>query len=827
MSTRKSVKKSNARQQRALASGVTLAAAAALAEHAPSLQSASQSTPAQDVEGLQPIAPEQASLVDTSSQLTPHLDPEASLDEAQGLLGDTPVISAEVLWTGESVDDLGQGTPLPLNTQEAAQDDSSVAAVDSTPAPATASAPSSSAAAPTTSEPAAAQAPSGGFAFGGLEGLDLFALGALAVAVGRPEGGGSSEVKDTTAPQASIRLDSTSLKAGSSTTVTITFTEVVSGFALSDLTAENGTLSDLVQSSANPLVWTAKFTPTANVEDVTNVIKLANSYTDGAGNAGTAASSDSYAVDTKAPTATVAMADTVLTAGETTTVTITFSEAVSNFALEDLTAENGTLSDLAQSTSNPLVWTAKFTPAANLEDTTNVVTLASSFTDSAGNGGSGASGANYTVGTKVASGAVADGYISGATVFRDLDGDSLLDAGEPFTITDEKGQFTALGGFGGTIVAFGGIDISTGLAFEGLLKAPTGSTVINPLTTLVSAVLGDTGSATTAEIAARVAEAEVKVATLLGLDDSVGPLTQFDPIAAVTAGGAGAEAALKAQLAALQVANLLAVLKASAEASGLVSGSAQASELISQALDNFLSSATTTSLDLTNPAVVTQIFGALVDAAQSTASAASLITFEAAVSQVAQTLATVNEVIASVDTKSGVEGLKLAVAAQLVILDEQTGAIATIEAQLSATLELVKTSGITEVTESLKDSISIVENFTEEKLGGLVEEQLSNVKDVTGVTPTDTTSPTAVITLSDTALVAGETTSVTITFSEAVSGFALADLVAQNGTLSGLTQSSANPLVWSATFTPSSNIEDTTNVITLANTFTDLSLIHI
>jgi len=94
------------------------------------------------------------------------------------------------------------------------------------------------------------------------------------------------------------------------------------------------------------------------------------------------------------------MDDIALTVGETSTVTIDFSEAVAGFALGDLDSPNGTLSGL--STSNNITWTALFTPAANIADETNSITLAAaSYTDVAGNAGAAAIGPNYTVDTVI------------------------------------------------------------------------------------------------------------------------------------------------------------------------------------------------------------------------------------------------------------------------------------------------------------------------------------------------------------------------------------------------------------------------------------------
>ncbi|MCW8209707.1 hypothetical protein D8B24_22505, partial [Verminephrobacter aporrectodeae subsp. tuberculatae] len=96
-------------------------------------------------------------------------------------------------------------------------------------------------------------------------------------------------------------------------------------------------------------------TPTANVNDATNTISVnLTGVTDTAGNAGVStASSANYTVDTRSadttgPTATITLADSALTVGETTTVTIRFNEPVTNFDASDivLTDANGTLGTL-------------------------------------------------------------------------------------------------------------------------------------------------------------------------------------------------------------------------------------------------------------------------------------------------------------------------------------------------------------------------------------------------------------------------------------------------------------------------------------------------
>ena len=81
----------------------------------------------------------------------------------------------------------------------------------------------------------------------------------------------------------------------------------------------------------------------------------------------------------------------------------------------------------------------------------------------------------------------------------------------------------------------------------------------------------------------------------------------------------------------------------------------------------------------------------------------------------------------------------------------------------------------------------------------------------------DTARPTATsIVVADSALSIGETTLVTFNFSEPVTGFSNDDLTIANGTLSTVS-SGDDGLTWTATFTPTADIVDATNLITLNN----------
>jgi hypothetical protein len=164
-------------------------------------------------------------------------------------------------------------------------------------------------------------------------------------------------------PTATIVVADNGLRIGETSLVTITFSEAVTGFTNADLTIANGTLS-AVSSSDGGITWTATFTPTASITDTTNLITLDNTgVADLAGNAGSGTDSNNYAIDTQRPTATIVVADTTLTAGETSLVTITFSEAVTGFTNADLTIANGTTA--VSSSDGGITWTATFTPWAS------------------------------------------------------------------------------------------------------------------------------------------------------------------------------------------------------------------------------------------------------------------------------------------------------------------------------------------------------------------------------------------------------------------------------------------------------------------------------
>jgi hypothetical protein len=312
---------------------------------------------------------------------------------------------------------------------------------------------------------------------------------------------------DTQRPTATIVVADNSLSSGETSSVTITFSEAVTGFTNADLLIANGTLS-AVSSADGGVTWTATFTPTAAITDATNLITLDNTgVSDAAGNTGAGTTnSNNYSIDTQRPTATIVVADNSLSSGETSSVTITFSEAVTGFTNADLTIANGTLSAVS-SADGGVTWTATFTPTASLYAATNVITLDNTgVTDAAGNAGSGTTTSNnYVVTTASVPGAptsVAAVRGPGEAVVSFTapvsDGGSAITS---YTVTSSPGSVTATGSTSPITVT--GLTNGTSYTFTvaatnavGTGIASSASSAITPIAASLAGVnFGGTGGA--------------------------------------------------------------------------------------------------------------------------------------------------------------------------------------------------------------------------------------------------------------------------------------------------------------------------------------------
>ncbi|WP_371917920.1 Ig-like domain-containing protein [Pseudomonas sp. B26(2017)] len=590
---------------------------------------------------------------------------------------------------------------------------------------------------------------------------------------------------DTVRPTATIVVADNNLRIGETSLVTITFSEAVSGFTNADLTVANGTLS-AVSSSDGGITWTATFTPSASINDTTNLITLDNTgVADLAGNAGSGTTdSNNYAIDTVRPTATIVVADSNLTAGETSLVTITFSEAVSGFTNADLTIANGTLTAVSSSDGG-ITWTATFTPNLGVNDATNVITLANTgIADLAGNAGSGTTNSNnYTIDTLVPT----------ATI---IVSDSSLKIGETSLVTITFSE--AVTGFtnadltiaNGTLSAVSSSD--GGITWTATFTPTSNITDTTNVITLdnsgVQNLSGNAGVGTTNSNNYAI-DTQRPTATIVVADTALG--VGQTSLVTITF----SEAVTGFTNADLTIAN--GTLSAVSSSDGGITWTA-----------TFTPAAGIT--DTTN--LITLDNTGITDLAGNAGSGTTDSNNYAVDSQ--RPTATI--VMSDSDLRPGETALVTITFSEAVTgFDNADLSVA------NGTLSNVSSSdgGIT-WTATFTPNIGVTD------LTNLIVLNNTGIADLAGNTGTGTTSsanyqvqtqvPTATIVVADTSLKAGETSLVTITFNEAVSGFDNSDLTIANGTLSNVSSSDGG-ITWTATFTPTANVTDATNLISLNN----------
>ncbi len=178
-------------------------------------------------------------------------------------------------------------------------------------------------------------------------------------------------------------------------------------------------------------------------------------------------------------------------------------------------------------------------------------------------------------------GLVVNGYIAGATVFIDENGDGQLNPGEISVRSDDAGNFLfPEDAPTGTVIAMGGVNITTGQVNTSILKAPAGAITVTPLTNLVQQMI-ESGLADSPETA------EDLLFGSLGLPKV--DLSSFDPLQTAL-NGSDAEKAIAIEIEAItsQIANTLAIGGALLQGAGLNQQQAQAALLnaLSQAMSN-------------------------------------------------------------------------------------------------------------------------------------------------------------------------------------------------------------------------------------------------
>ncbi|KHA70909.1 glycosyl hydrolase [Pseudomonas chlororaphis] len=621
----------------------------------------------------------------------------------------------------------------------------------------------------------------GGLSNGGSTGTTPSAL------VGIYNNGGTLNTAYVEPPTATVVVADTALRIGETSLVTITFSRAVSGFTNADLTIANGTLTS-VSSADGGITWTATFTPTNNITDTTNLITLDNTgvtaVSDSVAGVGTT-NSNNYAIDTQRPTATIVMADTALKIGDTSLVTITFSEAVSGFTNADLTIANGTLTNVS-SADGGITWTGTFTPTSSINDATNLITLDNTgVADLAGNAGSGTTdSANYVV----------DTVRPTATI---VVADTNLAAGETSVVTITFSE--AVSGFttadltvaNGTLSGLSSSD--GGITWTATLTPTTSVTDTTNLITLdntgVNDLSGNAGTGSTnsnnyAIDTARPTATIVVADTALKIGEtSLVTITFSEAVSGFTNAD-------------LSIAN--GTLSAVSSADGGITWTATFTPTSS------ITDATNL-ITLNNSGVADLAGNAGTGTTDSNNYAIDTVRPTATVVFAQNTLKIGDTSLVTITFSEAVSGFTNA---DLTIANGTLTAVTSADGGITWTATFTPSANITDAT-----NLVTLDNTGVADLAGNVGSGTTDSNNYS----IDTQRPTATIVMADPALSAGETSLVTITFSEAVSGFTNADLTVPNGTLTAVSSADGG-ITWTATFTPTVGVNDTSNIITLANT---------
>ena len=165
--------------------------------------------------------------------------------------------------------------------------------------------------------------------------------------------------EDVTVPSVVVSTTSLNLTNIASIPVTITFSEAVSGFTIQDLTLVNGTATNFV--AVNESTYTVTIIPIIN--GIVSVSVGTGVAADPSNNPNTASNLVSVAYDNASPTVVVSTTVSSITNSSPIPVRITFSEAVTGFAIGDLSIVNGTVRNFVSISAT--TYTVDLVPSSN------------------------------------------------------------------------------------------------------------------------------------------------------------------------------------------------------------------------------------------------------------------------------------------------------------------------------------------------------------------------------------------------------------------------------------------------------------------------------
>lgn len=215
-----------------------------------------------------------------------------------------------------------------------------------------------------------------------------------------------------------------------------------------------------------------------------------------------------------------------------------------------------------------------------------------------------------------------DHYLSGSIVFVDANKDGKVSPGEWTSLTSNSGTFVVPNNaVGNDVVVYGGTDLMTGNAFQGQLSSSVGSTVVNPFTSLIQAMI-NSGQAGT------VLAATTAIKSAFGLPANIN-LMSYNPLAVLASGTANATdkaAALAVQAASQQIGTVIIhaanVIDIASPSATLQSAATAVAVALGQAVAAAQSPAVT--INLANSTSVEQIIQAAVTASGGTSTAAQI-----------------------------------------------------------------------------------------------------------------------------------------------------------------------------------------------------------
>ena len=415
----------------------------------------------------------------------------------------------------------------------------------------------------------------------------VFALGGALALFG--SGGGSSTPTSTPIPTAAVTITQSVDDSGSDDVITLTFTfdEDVTGFDASDVAITGGTKGVFTAVSASSYTLEVTSTSADTAISFSVAQGAATTLADG-----TASAAASGSFDLAAPAL-----QSVATSAADQTITLTFDEAMGDVSASAFAVgfDGGAAIAPTSAVASGSTIVLTFAPgsfAAGDAISIGFTAADGALEDSAGND---AESFNIT------SGLTADGYIKAANIYLELEDGSRVNTG---MVTDAIGNFfvtdevqSLIDGISGdySLVAIGGYNVDTGLPNTQEMRAPEGSTVINPLTTLIDQAYQQTKAS-----GGTLAEAQALVKFSLNITTAE-DLTTYDPISgADSADTDEAALALEAQQAAAQVATIIAYAEAG-------SGDSTTSEAVVDAMVAKIVAAET--IDLTSTAVITELTG--------------------------------------------------------------------------------------------------------------------------------------------------------------------------------------------------------------------------